>query len=98
MHERAERRETITRVAAIAAAVIAFVGVHDTAAFRSGVGIFQKDSHEYLIVSPRLLANEGAPVDFAVGGTLTPEQSIKAHTLAETRAQPEHLISRWSIG
>jgi hypothetical protein len=57
-----------------------------------GWGFFQKDACEYLIVSLRLLANEGAPIYFAVAGTLTPEQSIKAHALAETRAQPEHMF------
>ncbi len=51
-----------------------------------GWGFFQKDADEYVIVSLRLLANEGAPVYFAVAGTLTPEQSAKAHALAEARA------------
>jgi hypothetical protein len=57
-----------------------------------GWGFFQKGTDEYLIVSLRLLANEGAPVYFAVAGTLAPEQSQKAHASAETRSQAEHMF------
>jgi hypothetical protein len=57
-----------------------------------GWGFFKKGAYEYLIVSLRLLANEGAPSYFAVAGTLTPEQSVKALALAENRAQPKHMF------
>jgi hypothetical protein len=52
-----------------------------------GWGFFEKNDTEYLIVSLRLLADEGAPVYFAVAGTLTSDQSAKAHAAAEVRAQ-----------
>jgi len=59
-----------------------------------GSGFFQKDGNEYLIIWLRLLANTGAPVYFAVAGTLTPEQSAKAHALAVGGG--DTLNSAWS--
>jgi hypothetical protein len=53
-----------------------------------GWEISQKDGDEYLKISLRLLANTGAPVYFAVAGTLTPEQSAKAHALAAEVSSP----------
>jgi hypothetical protein len=51
-----------------------------------GWGFFEKVGTEYLIVSLRLLANAATPIYYAVAGTLTPEQSARAHALEEARA------------